>query len=82
MDRNGILAPSADHTRLSSEKPGGLSGHVVALVTGGGYTVDIVDLSSFTSAPSGGGSDVTFTTTYRSTGATVIGATTGGGPRP
>jgi|GEM_PF-675990 len=74
---NGTLAPSADYTTLDSTLTGGLAGLVTATATSGTFKFSLVAPSSFTSAPTGGNTNLTFATTYSGTGATTIGSTSG-----
>lgn len=73
----GVLAPNAGFTEMSSTNGGGVAGTVAALSTGGTFKVSAIAPTAFTAAPSGGGTAVTFASTYSGTGATTIGSTEG-----
>lgn len=77
----GTLAPNTAYTQLSSANSGGSPGTVNATVIGAAMTLQLTGPSNFTSAPSGGNSNVSFATQYSATGATVIASTGSLAPR-
>jgi hypothetical protein len=76
----GVIFPNAAYDQLSSQNAGGTSGVVTALATDSSYEISADAPVSFTAAPAGGDSGVTFEVTYQGTGATNIGATVGNTP--
>lgn len=73
----GVMAPSSDYTVLGSKQAGGTSGVVTAVSTGTTFQVSVDAPSSFTLAPTGGNTSVSFATRYSGVGATNIGSTPG-----
>jgi hypothetical protein len=73
----GIIAPNANYTQLSSQNAGGSSGSVAAVTTGTGFSVTTEAPSSFTLSPTGGGTNVTFTSSYSATGVTTVSLSAG-----
>lgn len=73
----GILAANADYSALSSSAAGGAGGLITVLTTGSAFKVSALAPSAFTLAPSGGGDNVTFATSYSGSGATTIAVTPG-----
>ncbi|MGQ0671515.1 MAG: hypothetical protein ACT4N2_01355 [Hyphomicrobium sp.] len=73
----GVMAPDASYSNMSSDAGSGVAGTVAVLNTGGTYQVSAIAPSAFTLAPTGGGDNVNFTTTYEASGATNIGTTPG-----
>ena len=74
---NGILAPNTGFTVLDSAQLGGVPASVTALTTSSGFSFSASTPSSFTLAPLGGNSNVTFATTYSGVGTTIIPPTAG-----
>lgn len=73
----GVLAPNTDFTSLNSLAAGGTPGSVAVLSTGATFKVSAIAPTAFTLAPSTGGDNVSFASTYQATGATAIGTTPG-----
>lgn len=71
----GLFGLNATGDVLDSKLAGGLSGSVLATSTGGGYLLSVASPGAFTLAPSGGGDNVTFASTYSLAGATSTGET-------
>jgi hypothetical protein len=62
---------------LSSGNAGGVNGSVTATTTGTGFSVTTEAPSSFTLSPAGGGTNVTFVSSYSATGVTTISLSAG-----
>ena len=77
---DGTLAASPDFTHLSSANSGGVHGTVTATVVGLGVTIQLLPPAVFTSAPSGGNTNISFSTQMTGTGATLISLTVGTTP--
>jgi hypothetical protein len=73
----GVMAPNANYTQLNSQNAGGSSGSVTAVTTGTGFSVTTEAPSNFTLSPTGGGANVTFTSSYSATGVTTVSLTAG-----
>lgn len=73
----GVLMADPTYTNLASTNAGGVAGAVTALATGSGFKVSAIAPTAFTSAPTTGGDNVHFATTYSGTGSTSIGTTAG-----
>ena len=73
----GVIAPNANYNELSSSNSGGIDGTITAITTGTGFSVTTEAPSGFTLAPTGGSSNVAFSTSYSATGATTINLTAG-----
>lgn len=77
---NGILAPNAGYTVLSSSEIGGVPATVTALTTSGAFAFSASTPSSFTTAPTGGNTNLSFATNYSGVGTTIIPSTPGATP--
>ncbi|MBX9684292.1 MAG: hypothetical protein K2X41_10925 [Hyphomicrobium sp.] len=73
----GVLAPNTDFTSLNSLAAGGTPGSVAILSTGASFKVSAIAPTVFTLAPPTGGDNVSFASTYQTTGATATGTTPG-----
>ncbi|MEM6650305.1 MAG: hypothetical protein AAF603_08650 [Pseudomonadota bacterium] len=68
----GILAPNSDNTMLSSTQAGGQPAIVTVAATAALYKVDIDSPTTFTLAPSGGDTDMSYATEFDATGVTTL----------
>lgn len=78
----GTMTPNASFTQLSSTNSGGSGALVTATVVGLAMTLQLTGPSNFSSAPSEGNANVSFTTEFSTTGATLIVPTANLTPRP
>ncbi|MEL7542881.1 MAG: hypothetical protein AAGJ70_03820 [Pseudomonadota bacterium] len=78
----GVMAPTTDFTKLTSNQAPGTSGTVAAVSTSSAFSVTADAPASFTTPPSGGGDNVTFAATYSGSDATSIGDLPGTTPTP
>lgn len=79
---NGLLAADTGFTVLSSSQLGGVAASVTATTTDASFDFSASTPSSFTTAPSGGDTNVTFATTYSGVGTTIIPSTPGATTTP
>lgn len=70
----GLLATNVGQTVLSSSIAGGTAGTADITATSAAYQVSINAPTAFATAPTGGGTNVTFAANYSSAGATVLAA--------
>lgn len=68
---SGTLGVSTDFATLGSTQAGGAPGSASVLATGSGFSLSADAPTAWDSAPTTGGSNVTFASTYSSTGPTV-----------
>ena len=72
VDSPGTIAPNTDHTALSSQEAGGSPGVATIQTSNANFSVSTTAPTVFTSAPTGGDTDVTFATFYSASGATTL----------
>ncbi len=78
VDSNGTLAANTAATVLGSAEAGGVRGQVTAAAVGTGFTLSVANPTGFTANPTGGDTDVAFSSIYSATGATTVSDVAGG----
>ena len=76
----GVLSTNVGQTTLSSTNPVGSAGTADIPATSAAYSVSVNAPTSFATAPSGGGTNVTFAANYASAGATSVATTSSAAP--
>ncbi len=71
----GSLTTNVGQTILGSEQAGGAAGTATIVATSAAYQVSTDAPIAFTTAPGGGGANVTYASNYATTGATTIAQT-------
>ncbi|KFB09790.1 hypothetical protein [Nitratireductor basaltis] len=74
----GTLAADASYSQISSKNVGGIAGTASVVATAPTFSLSTTAPVAFTSAPAGGGDDVTFASTYSTNGVTSVTDVAGG----
>lgn len=80
VQQAGLLTANVGQTVLSSTNAGGSAGVAEIVATSANYTVSIDQPTAFSTAPSGGGTNVNFAATYSASGATTVASTAAANP--
>ncbi len=76
----GVLDTNVGQTVLSSSTGAGAAGTAIITATSAAYSVNVNAPAAFTTAPVGGGTNVTFAANYATAGATTLASGTGARP--
>lgn len=76
----GTLGANTSFTTLGSQEAGGAAGTATLLTTGSGFSLSADAPTAFDSAPTDGGTGVTFSANYSATGSNTISETNGATP--